>query len=218
MAMSLSSVVRPKPGRFDDSLGMIVEASKLLERHGSTDNRALVGGIAGEETGSIVFTSEFETGEQLGTTVDALLADAEYSAWVGRASAETGPSILLSRSIAAEIPLGRSGSTNRGSVVETYISRMIPGRLDAVLELTNAAFDFLEANGATNCRLLQLQNAGSLSEALVATWEFENLRAYGRAGDAMMTDPKGQAVMETLTSATNPITVVTTAVYRDLGV
>ena len=79
MAMSLTSVTRPKPGRFDDTLGMIAEVAKLLERHGSADNRALVGGIAGEETGNIAFTSEFATGEQLGATVDALLADAEYA-------------------------------------------------------------------------------------------------------------------------------------------
>jgi hypothetical protein len=218
MATSLTTVVRPKPGRFDDSLGMIVEVAKLLERHGSTDNRALVGGIAGEETGSIAFTSQFDTGEALGATVDALLADSEYTAWLGRASAENGPSTLLSRSVASEIPLGRSGPTGRGSVVEVYLSRMIPGRLDATIELSHAAFDFLEASGATNCRLMQLQNAGSLSEALVSTWEFENLRAYGRAGDAMMSDPKGQAVMEILTSATNPISIVTSGVYRDAGI
>src|SRR6478736_1841040 len=78
MSTSLTSVVRPKPGRLDDSLGMIAEVAKLLERHGSADNRALVGGIAGEETGSLAFTSEFATGEQLGATIDALLADPEY--------------------------------------------------------------------------------------------------------------------------------------------
>jgi hypothetical protein len=218
MATSLTSVVRPKPGRVDDALGMIVEVAKLLERHGSGDNRALIGGIAGEETGAIAFTSEFATGEQLGATIDALLADSEYASWLGRAGAESGPSVLLSRSIASEIPLGRSGSTARGGVVEVYVSRMIPGRLDGVLELTNTAFDFLENNGATNCRLLQLQNAGSLNEALVATWEFENLRAYGRAGDAYMGDPKGQALMELLTSATTPITSISSGVYRDAGI
>jgi len=218
MATSLTSVVRPQPGRLDDALGMIVEVSKLLERHGSPDNRALLGGIAGEETGTIAFTSQFETGEQLGATIDELLADSEYSSWLARASGEASPATLLSRSVAIEIPLGRSGPTNRGSVVEVYLSRMIPGRLDAVLELTTAAFDFLESQGATNCRLMQLQNAGSLSEALVATWEFENMRAYGRAGDAFMTDAQGQAVMEMLSSSTNPITVVTTGVYRDAGI
>jgi len=208
MATSLTSVVRPKAGRLDDTLGLIVEVSKLLERHGSPDNRALIGGIAGEETGTIAFTSEF----------DELVADAEYVSWLTRASAENSPAILLSRSVAVEIPLGRSGSTARGTVLEAYVSRIVPGRLDAVMELTTAAFDFLESMGATNCRLMQLQNAGSLSETLVATWEFENMRAYGRAGDAFMTDPKGQAVTEMLTSATNPITVVTSSVYRDAGI
>jgi hypothetical protein len=218
MAMSLTSVVRPKPGRIDDSLGMIVEAAKLLERHGSADNRVLVGGIAGEDTGTLAFTSEFRTGEQLGATIDDLLADDEYTSWLGRASAESAPSILLSRSIASEIPLGRSGPTDRGGVVEVYLSRMIPGRFDGVLELTGVAFDFLEANGATNCRLVQLQNAGTLNEALCATWEFENLRAYGRAGDAYMGDPKGQALLEMMTSATTPISMISSAVYRDLGI
>jgi hypothetical protein len=218
MSMSLTSVVRSKAGRVDDALGMLVEVSKLLERHGSTDNRVVIAGIAGEETGAIALTSEFQTGEQLGATIDKLLADSEYISWLGRASGETAPAQLVSRSVGVEIPLGRSGSTARGTVVEAYVSRMIPGRLDGVMELTTTAFDFLEANGATNCRLLQLQNAGSLSEALVATWEFENLRAYGRAGDAMMTDPKGQALTESLTSATNPITIISSGVYRDAGI
>jgi hypothetical protein len=218
MAMSLTSVTRPKPGRFDETLGMIAEVAKLLERHGSADNRALVGGIAGEETGNIAFTSEFATGEQLGATVDALLADAEYASWLTRASGESGPATLLSRSVASEIPLGRSGSTARGTVIEAYVSRMIPGRLDGLLELTTTAFDFLENNGATNCRLIQLQNAGSLNEAMVATWEFENMRAYGRAGDAFMNDPKGQALGELLTSATTPITSISSGVYRDTGI
>jgi hypothetical protein len=34
----------------------------------------------------------------------------------------------------------------------------------------------------------------------------------------MMSDPKGQAVMEILTSATNPISIVTSGVYRDAGI
>src|SRR5262249_45244573 len=161
MAASLTSVVRPKPGRFDDTLGLIVEVSKLLERHGSADNRALIGGIAGEETGTIAFTSEFESGEKLGATIDEPVADAEDTAWSTRASAENSPAQLLSRSVAIEIPLGRSGSTARGTVLEAYLSRMVPGRLDAVMEMSAAAFDFLESTGATNCRLMQLQNAGS---------------------------------------------------------
>ena len=86
MGMSLTSVVRPKPGRIDDSLGLLVEVAELLERHGSADNRALVGGIVGQETRYIMFTSEFETGEQLGATIDELVADAEYSSWLALAS------------------------------------------------------------------------------------------------------------------------------------
>ena len=105
---------------------------------------------------------------------------------------------MESMSIGTEIPLGRSGPTNRQPVVEAYISRTLPGQFAAALELAVAVFDFAEANGATACRLVQLSNAGMLTDCLVASWEFENVRALGKLGDALGTDPAGQKIMETL--------------------
>jgi hypothetical protein len=216
MSLSQSTVSRPKPGRRHDAIAMALEAAKLLERHGARDNRLLVAGTAGEMTGTHVFTTEFENGEQWGEFSDSLLADAELEALMDRATGSDSPVEVLAMSVANEIPLGRSGPSDRGQVVEAYISRCVPGRFDGAIELANAAFDFVESRGGTNCRLMQLTSAGMLTDCLVASWELESAKAVGRLGDAYANDPDGQRVFEMLTGANAPVTPVSSGIYREI--
>ena len=102
-------------------------------------------------------------------------------------------------SIGNEIPLGRDGPTDRGALIEAYISRSLPGRFEGALELATVVFDFVERHGATNCQLMQLNSAGVMTECLVASWELESMKALGRLGDTFGTDPEGQRIMEMLT-------------------
>lgn len=216
MPMMQTAVSRVRGGRSHDAIAMAVEASKLFERHGAADNRLLVAGVAGEMTGTHVFTTEWENGEAWGEFNDGLTSDAELEALLNRARSDDSPVEIVSMSLGNEIPLGRSGSRTRGSVVEAYISRCLPGRFDGALELAGAAFDFVEAHGGTNCRLIQLNSAGTLTDCLVASWELENVKAAGRLGDAYANDPDGQRVFEMLTGANAPVTPVSSGIYREI--
>ena len=195
---------------------MAVEAAKLLERHGAANNRLLLGQPAGEATGSHVFTTEFDTGEAWGVFTDSLYQDQELQTLLDRVYGEDSPVIMEGMSIGNEIPLGRSGPSNRQPVVEVYISRVVPGRFAASLELAGAVFDFAEANGATACQLIQLTSAGMLTDCMVASWEFANMTALGKLGDAFGTDPAGQRVAETVHGADSPIVPVSSGIYVEI--
>jgi hypothetical protein len=77
-------------------------------------------------------------------------------------------------------------------------------------------FDFVEANGATACQLIQLNSAGMLTECMVASWEFANMTALGKLGDAFGTDPAGQRIAEMVNGADSPITTVTSGIYVEI--
>src|SRR5436305_5728204 len=128
MSIMQSTVTRAKPGRRHDAIAMALEASKLFERHGADDSRLLAAQIAGEVTGTHVFTTEFADGEAWGEFSDSLTADAELEALLDRVERDDSPVVMESMSVGNEIPLGRGGSTDRGPVVEVYVSRALPGR------------------------------------------------------------------------------------------
>lgn len=214
MTILQSTVTRAKPGRRHDAIAMALEASKLLERHGADDSRLLAAQIAGEATGTHVFTTEFGDGEAWGEFNDSLAADAELDALMDRVERADSPVVMASMSVGSEIPLGRDGPTDRGTLVEAYISRALPGRFTGALELAATVFDFVEGRGASNCRLFQLTSAGSMTECLVASWELETMKDLGRLGDSFGTDPDGQQIMEVLTGAEGPITVLSSGIYR----
>ena len=216
MTVIQTTVTRPKPGRRHDAVAIAVEAAKLLERHGGENNRLLTAQPAGEATGGHVFITEFETGEAWGAFTDSLFQDQELETLLDRVYGDDSPVVMESMSIGTEIPLGRSGPSNRQPVVEAYISRALPGQFAAALELAGAVFDFAEANGATACRLVQLSSAGMLTDCLVASWEFENVRALGKLGDAFGTDPAAQQIMETLNGPNGPITPVSSGIYVEI--
>jgi hypothetical protein len=216
MTVMQTTVTRPKPGRRHDAVALALEASKLLERHGADNSRLLAAQVAGEATGSHVFTTEFENAEAWGEFMDSLNADAELEALLTRVEREDSPVVMESMSLGSEIPLGRDGPTDRGALVEAYISRAVPGRFAGALELATVVFAFVEQQGGTNCRLIQLNSAGSLTDCLVASWELANMKALGALGDAYGTEPEGQRIMEMLTGANGPVTPVASGIYAEI--
>lgn len=218
MSVVQTTVSRAKPGRRQDVIALAVEAAKLFERHGAGESRLLSAGLAGETTGTWIFTTEFANGEAWGACSDALNADPETEALLDRVYDEPSPIVLESMSLGVEIPLGRDAATGRGGIVEAHISRVKPGKFEGALQLANVAFEFLESQGAVNCRLMQLQDAGLMSECLVASWEFESIRAAGKAGDAYFSDPLAQPVMQLLVGADSPITTLTSGMYSEVPI
>lgn len=209
-----TTVTKARPGRRHDAIALGVEAAKLLERHGAPDSRMLAADVAGEMTGTHAFSTEFDSGEAWGAFNDSLAADAELEALMGRVEGAESPVDVLSMSMATDIPLGRAGTRDQGRVLEAYISRAVPGRFVAAVELATTVFDFVEAHGASGCRLMQLTSAGMLTDCLVATWELETMKELGRLGDAYGSEPAGQHIVEILTGADGPVTPVTSGIYR----
>jgi len=216
MTVIQTTVTRAKPGRRHDAIALALEASKLLERHGAADSRFLVAQMAGETTGTNVFTTQFENGEAWGEFTDSLYADAELDALLDRVQRDDSPVVTESMSIGNEIPLGRDGPSERGALIEAYISRALPGRFEGALELATVVFDFVERHGATNCQLMQLNSAGVMTECLVASWELDSMKALGRLGDTFGTDPEGQRIMEMLTGPNGPITTISSGIYSEI--
>jgi len=216
MTIISSSLARCRPGRRDDFMAIALEGMKLFERHGARHTRLFEAMTSGEHLGQFVLTNEFSTSEAYGVFLDELYSDAEFESFMKRVTDENSPLLLDSRSLATEIPLDRQGSNVHGSVIEVYVSRVVLGRFETACELTTRAFDFLERNGATNCRLTQLRDAGASTGALVATWEFPNMRTRGKADDAWMTDASGKSVIDEVNSAAAPLHLISSGLYRDV--
>ena len=182
MTVINSTIGTIKPGRYEDFVSQGLEVSKLMERLGATNVRLLTAGVAGEQQGRWVFNTEHTDLEQYGAFVDHLLADAEMLALMSRLQAPDNAVTLEQQSVAVEIPLGRdTKTTTPGPIVETHVTRVNPGGLDRSLAEAKQACDFIEAHGARNARLCQLLYAGSFSGTYMVTWEFENMRAWGKA-------------------------------------
>lgn len=213
-----ATVSRPKPGRMNDSVGMAVEAGKLLTRHGADECRLLMAGAAGEVSGTHVFTAQFSSWEAYGAFSDEIEQDHELEVLMDRLTREDSPLVLLSQSISTELPLGREARPGRGHIVEAFISRLVPGRLDGAMQLARDVFDYVERHGAMNAQLSMQTAAGSLTDTLVASWEYDNMRTLGRLGDSYMTEPEGLMIMQRMTSSDSPVTTVSSGIYSDIPI
>jgi hypothetical protein len=199
-------------------MALALEGMKLFERHGAHHVRLMEALTAGEQHGIFVLTNEFPSAEAYGTFVDELYRDAEMEGFLTRMTGADSPLVIESRSLATDITVEHERNPNRGAIIEVYVARPLPGRFDACRDLAAGAFGFLAGHGATNCRLTQLRNAGSRTGALVATWEFENMRTRGVADDLWWSDSKGQAVMNELMGSNAPMTALSAGIYRDVHV
>jgi len=216
MTVISTTVSRTKPGRADDAVAMAAAAAELLGRNGARDCRLLLAGVAGEATGTQVFTCEFESNEAYGIWADKLAGDAESAALLARVNTKGSPIRIEQQALGTELPLNRPTKPGRGKIVEAYVSRLVPGQFGAALAFAGTVFDFLEKYGAVNCRLMQLFAAGSLSDTWVVSWEFDSMRSLGVAGDAYMTDPAGQAIFQVMTGSDSPTTTISSGIYTDV--
>jgi hypothetical protein len=218
MTLLSSSLARCRAGRRGECMALALEGMKLFERHGAHHTRLLEALTAGEQQGIFVLTNEFPTGEDYGTFVDELYRDAEMESFLTRINGADSPLIIESRSLAVEIPIDHDRNPTRGAVIEVYVGTPLPGHFDACRDLAARAFSFLAEHGATNCRLTQLRSAGARTGALVATWEFENMRARGMADDLWLTDSKAREVIDEMAGTAAPMTPLSAGIYRDVHV
>jgi hypothetical protein len=211
-----TSLTRCPPGKRDQFLGLALEGMKLFERHGAAQARLLQAHSAGQASDVYALTNEFESAEAYGKFVEDLYRDAEFEALMARITGPDSALMIVSRTLETEVPLDRSGPAQHGAIVSAYIGRPERGRFEDSCELARRVFSFVEAHGASNCRLFQLDSAGARTGELMARWEFETMPAYGRALDAWGADPEGQSLAAWLRGTDAPITLTWSGLYRDL--
>ena len=115
MSVVQTSVSRVNPGRSQDVPALALEAAKLFERHGSGESRLLVAGLAGEATGTYVFTTEFANGEAWGAWSDGLNADPETQALLDRVNSDDEPDRAREHELRGRHP-ARASERSRGVV------------------------------------------------------------------------------------------------------
>jgi hypothetical protein len=218
MTVIYSTVSRARPGRRLDAVAAAAEGKKVVERDGAMDCRLSVATTAGEASGTFIFTMQFDSNEAYGAFADQAAEDQELAALTERLDHEDSPIMIEAQSLGAEIPLDRPVKAGRGRAIQAYLSRPLPGRFEGALDLARQAFDFVEANGAVNARLFTLLSAGSMTDALVVSWELESMRALGRVGDAYLTDPAGQALMQAMTGPDCPVTTISSGIYTEIPI
>jgi hypothetical protein len=191
--------LRPRPGRYDDAIGLVTEGAKLADRHGAREIRLTQAATAGPNTGQLVLTCRFDSLGAYGAYLDDTQADAEAHSYSHRIREAEAPFVYESTAVMFEIDLGRSGGKDgRGRVIDARLGRVRPGRWEDTLAFSREAFDVCDAHGAVGCRLFELNHAGPQSGLLCAVMEYNSMREYGEAGDRLMADEKARELTQTM--------------------
>ena len=187
--------LRPRPGRYDDAVGLITEGVKLAERHGARDVRLTQAATAGSTTGLLVLTCEFENLTGYGAYIDDTMNDIESQSFAHRVREAEAPFVYESTALLTEIDLGRADATRgHGRVLDVRFGRALPGRWDDTLDIARQAFDLCDKNGSAGCRLFELDHAGEHSGWLCAVMEYNSMKEFGMAGDAWLADDAGRSI------------------------
>jgi len=208
--------LRPRPGRYDDAIGLIAEGAKLAERHGARDIRLTQAATAGPSTGLLVLTCGFENLAAYGAYLDDTLTDVEAHTHNHRIREAEAPFLYESTAILVEIDLAREGARGgRGRVLDARFGRPLPGRWDDALELTRMAFEASERHGAVGCRLFELDHAGDRSGLLCTVVEYDSMKEFGRASDAWLADQTARTVTERMRSD-RPVEPVSSGLFTQV--
>jgi hypothetical protein len=209
--------VRPRPGRYDDAIGLITEGVKLAERHGAGEIRLTQAATAGPSTGLLVLTCGFENLATYGQYLDDTMVDAEAHAYSHRIREAEAPFMYESTAVLAEIDLDRRDARrSRGRVLDVRYGRALPGRWGDTLAFAREAFDLCDTHGAVGCRLYELNHAGEHTGWLCAVVEYESMRDFGIAGDAWMTGEVGRRLTERMRDD-SPFTPISSGLFTEVS-
>ena len=193
--------LRPRPGRYDDAIGLITEGVKLAERHGARHVRLTQAATAGSTTGLLVLTCEFENLSAYGAYVDDTMNDVEAQAFAHRIREAEAPFMYESTAVLTEIDLGREDAKlGRGRVLDVRFGCALPGRWDETLDICRQAFELCDSHGSVGCRMFELDHAGEHSGWLCAVMEYNSMKEFGTAGDAWLADDTGRSITQRMRS------------------
>jgi hypothetical protein len=209
--------LRPRPGRYDDAIGLMTEGFKLAERHGAREIRVTQAATAGPNTGQLVLTCEFDNLTAYGTYLDDTLEDPEAQSYGHRIREAEAPFIYESTAVLVEIDLGRSGRNARGRVLDARLSRPRAGRWDDTLALVREAFELSDRHGAVGCRLFELNHSGPQSGLLCAVMEYNSMKEFGQAGDRWLADDDARRLISTL-RGDGPVEPVSSGLFTEVSI
>ena len=211
-----SWTLRPRPGRYDDAIGLVTEGVKLAERHGGGQARVFQAAAAGPSTGHLVLTCEFDNLAAYGRYLDDMALDAEAHAYTHRIREAEAPFLYESTAILAELDLGRTDAKRgSGRVLDARFGRPLPGRWDDTMAFAREAFDHCDANGAVGCRLFEMDHAGAHTGMLAAVMEYDSMAAFGAAGDAWMAN--GGSTLTERMRTDRPFLPISSALYTEVA-
>jgi len=94
-----------KPDRYEDFVALTRRSKELLERCGAKNVRLLAGITAGEASGTLALSSEYDDFTDAGRTLDKFLGDAEGRALMAESNSTSGPTASWQGSTWIEVPL-----------------------------------------------------------------------------------------------------------------
>lgn len=192
---------RVAPGRFQDAVAVAHETEKVCERYGA-EVRLLQPAIAGEATGSdLTLTMEVADLDAYGAFSDAMRNDTDVQSIQLRVMDVNSPVTIVNQSLITEIPTGRTPAPGRGSVVEVYVSKPMPGKYEKAVEEGLTACEVVEKAGAMNARIGVISFSGMGQGLTIASWEWADAKAFTKGFGIWETDKKAKALSDSTLGA-----------------
>lgn len=210
-----STMSQIKPGQLDAAIANAAEAAALIRPHGA-EVRYFVALIAGEAVNTAVFTSVYESPEAMGKAFDTMTSDPAIAEYAARAFGPDAPTTIVSQTVSAERAAARSGRATHGTILETHVNQIHPGRDADFVANSIKVCDFVEAHGATNASVLQLTYAGAATGLGTVTWELEDMRAQATLANAWISTDG--VALQAKVNESPASTLVSSAMYRSIAV
>lgn len=189
MAVLQATIWEVTPGRGAEVIGHMSQAKKIQERLGSKV-RALQVQISGTGSNRIAYVLRHDNMTAFGKFSAASAEDPEWMMFQQTVLGVASPSATLAaHSLAVELP-GFEGPfpvTGKSVSVLTQI-RANPGGMEGMVAQITTVKKIVEGLGASlSARSMQV--AGDATGLIAVAVTYEDLRAYGKGTDALMSHP-----------------------------
>lgn len=215
MTVSQAHISKIHPGRMEDAVNLARDGAKLVGRHGG-QVRFLTPAFAGEATGTGVFSVDYTDEKEFGRAMQEMSTDAELQQFLLRVQGPDSPTTMISDSLTVDLPTGHTSKGGHGTLVEVYLSRLVPGRLQTALVMSARVCQFAERHGAVNARTFQVIYGGSVSGLWGVSWEVGDWIKHSELASAWQRDPEGLEIQTQAMSSDSPTTYTSSAIYQDI--
>ena len=205
---------RVAPGRFLDAVALAHETEKVCERYGA-EVRLLQPAIAGEATGSdLTLTMEVPDLDAYGVFSDEMGNDSDIQSIQLRVMDANSPVTIVNQSLITGIPTGRTPAPGRGTIVEVYVSKPLPGKYEKAIEDGITACDVVESAGAVNATIGTINFSGMGQGLTIASWEWADAKAFVKGFKVWESDAKAKALSESTLGASPSSTLFWSGLFQ----